>query len=243
MLINGKEPIFVIGYPRSGNNWTARLLGDLLNCPIGRFGAAAPICMEGLDRPGKYQITVLHLHVENLAGCSTFVLDAYRACPSAWDNEKLVIVQRDPRDIAVSAWKFFDYGTLQETLEGMIGEKIAYVSWNEFVTGWNQVTIPCVRTSYEKLAQNTTDELRRIVDGLKIQSDGLDFAGCVKRQSFDERKVELWQNGDSYMYGKALQVKNLRLGKVGDWKNYFTPELLKLYDDHLGKIAKELGYD
>jgi hypothetical protein len=238
MLLNNKEPIFIVGYPRSGNNWIARLLGDLLNSPIGNYKSAVPISLEGLNRPGKYQITVLHMHIQQGTECNTFIVDAYTACPDAWDGEKVVIIQRDPRDIAVSAWKFFDLKTLDESLNRMTEAECAscipWVSWRKFTQEWDECPIPHVKVTYEGLIQNTEEELRRIINELAIQSDNLDFAGCTERQSFDVRKLELAQNGDSYLYGKELQLKNLRLGKVGDWKNYFTKEQREFARQHFG---------
>ena len=62
-LENGKEPIIVAGYPKSGNTWLSWLLGDTFNCSVGGYHGAKRLCTEGEDRLGNYHVMQLHVAI------------------------------------------------------------------------------------------------------------------------------------------------------------------------------------
>ena len=51
------------------------------------------------------------------------------------------------------------------------------------------------------------------------------------------------KNGDSLVYGKSIQLKAMRKGVIGDWKNYFTPKDHDLMVTAFGETMQWLGYD
>ena len=73
-----------------------------------------------------------------------------------------------------------------------------------------------------------------------LAGDGLE--GVVKRQSFATRRKELASSGSKYMYGETIQLKNMRKGIAGDWKNHFNPELEKLAEGYFGETMRRMGY-
>ena len=90
-----KEPIFVIGYPKSGNTWLARLCSDALDSPIVTGN-------DPINQAGKKQ---------NYAG--EFVI--YKAHYSQRDKpnnitqcSKILYIVRDFRDVLISSY-FFNY--------------------------------------------------------------------------------------------------------------------------------------
>lgn len=76
-----KKVIFVAGYPKSGNTWLTRLLGDALDCPTGGSMPqqdAVEIACEGNDRPGHYVIRKGHFVLLNDDGPGQIVPRPHR---------------------------------------------------------------------------------------------------------------------------------------------------------------------
>lgn len=226
--IDKKEDLFVVGYPRSGNTYLSRLLGDLLISPVqARFPREA-IADEGFDRPGKYIIRQEHLDSES-----------YK------DEQPVILIVRDPRDVAVSAWKYWNRSSLQDTLHCM-GKGIFPLrhggGWSSFYSYWIDNRYSDIMIHFEELVDDPESELMWIVDGLGLQI-GNSLKDVVHRQSMDERKKIAALHGDEMPHGKNVQVSTLRKGVSGDWKNHFSRDDQKLAFEYFGDIAKRMGYD
>ncbi len=102
-MLEGRIPIFVIGYPKSGNTWVTRLVGDALKSPTGSgYGKhELELATEGKGRP-----------------CSYFVLKSHhsqRDKPEYITNKsKVIYIYRDFRDVLVSS--FFHHYRIDEKL-------------------------------------------------------------------------------------------------------------------------------
>ena len=247
------KDVLVIGYPRSGNGYTSRLLGDILNSPVTGIGSAHPICEEGLDRPGPYTVRQLHLRPNWTIKSGDAVQNAWTFAPACYGGEKIVLVIRDPRDVAISAMHYWGRPSLQDTLfcmgEGR-GPLAGVGSWPAFMDLWfNQFMhnphfgwICAYAVYYESLLSSPVEVLRGLFDSLKLPEEDGRLAMALERQAFDVRKKELASSGDRYMYGADLQVKNLRKGKAGDWKNHFDRETGQQAQLYFGAWLKYFGY-
>lgn len=95
-VFSNREPIFVIGYPKSGNTWFARLLADALDSPM--VGGKNPIDIADIglnhSHSGGYIIHKLH-HSE-------------RSRPAyIREGSKVFYIVRDVRDVLVSGFFHF----------------------------------------------------------------------------------------------------------------------------------------
>jgi hypothetical protein len=111
--------IYILGYPKSGTTWLSRLLGDVLDSPVGalrpEFNDKA-IATEGQGRKGKYRIC--QGHAVPVAGVDCLLPNLNQFGYEHVTNEKVVIMWRDPRDILVSAAHHWDR-SLDEILDCM----------------------------------------------------------------------------------------------------------------------------
>ena len=90
---SGKEPIFVIGYPKSGNTWLARICADTLDSPIVTGNDSVNRADKKQNYRGKFEIYKLH--------CSK------QSTPDRIiKSSKIFYVVRDFRDILISGYFF-----------------------------------------------------------------------------------------------------------------------------------------
>lgn len=243
-----RRDIWIVAYPRSGNTWLARLLGDLFASPVTGIYSAHPLAEEGLDRPGPFTVRQLHLRPSYDDNHTCLVPNAWTLAVKHWQlGDLLVTILRDPRDIAVSAWKYWDIPSLAEAVKcmgegvhplGMIGP------WQSYVSAWRKAPVQAVTARYETLVRNPLDALKGILIGLHIEvPDDERIWETIDRQAIDARRKEIASApGDKYMYGSTIQLKHLRRGVAGDWKNWFTMKEGKLAEEYFGSLMRQLGY-
>ena len=222
-----KEQIHVVGYPRSGNVWMSRLLGDALDSPVKSGGGKVSIADEGLDRTGNYVIRQRHL----------------KRLPS---EGKIVFVYRDPRDVAVSFAHYWQT-TLQDAID-RIGhgnpKHLKGWSWLRFMQHWYETKYENMTwVSYEQLQKNTVGHLKIIMFILDLKPTK-PLQRVVHRQSFAVRKRLISYLGDDCKtYNAGIQNQSMRAGCSGDWREQFTPEQRKQAHDLWWEWLKLLGYE
>jgi hypothetical protein len=243
------KDVLVIGFPRSGNTWLSRLLGDILDSPVTGWESAHPLAEEGLDRPGSYTVRQLHLRPDLSITFGKAIHNPWTFAPKCYAGERIVRIIRDPRDVAVSAWHYWELESLETAVHAM-GRGLhpfkSVGSWLDFYNSWNgcQGLSNYFATSYEELFEHPEVTLFSIVYFLDLLRGDIEAAidTAIQRQSFAVRKAELSGSGSKYMYGETIQLKNLRKGIAGDWRNHFTPELNDLAWSYFGSIMEVYRY-
>ena len=158
-----------------------------------------------------------------------------------WDREKVKVIHivRDPRDVAVSAMYYWEIPSLEQAITCMGGGEwplAASGNWQDFVTAWKGM-VPVVR--YKDLHANTEGELIRVLGLLGLKAG--DLSEVIHRQSFKAQRESIEKYGENMPYGKVTQLKNLRMGVVGDWKAHFLEEDEEHAERHFGEAARAYG--
>lgn len=112
-----RQVIHTAGWPRSGNNWTVRILSDLLGAPITYYGKDPDVQFAQNIRAG-YAINMTHY-------------DA-KAFHKAHPDDKVVFVMRDPRDIAVSFRHFYHLKSIKAALL-----RLEEMEMEQYVVEWS----------------------------------------------------------------------------------------------------------
>lgn len=237
--------IYVIGYPKSGSTWLARLLGDILDSPVGSVHPPSDskcIATEGERRTGSYHIRQGHSSLT--PGYDIIIPDHLTFAYEYLTDEKIVFVHRDPRDVIVSGAYHLGYTFRDYLLRAAEGSPpmIHGGGMVPFVRTWLHSGLLDVVTSYESLHEDTVSELSYILGELAVHPVH-DLQESVHRQSFDVRKAWTKTHGDSLNYGEQFQSRFLRKGIVGDWRNHFDDDLRTLAQEHFGELIVELDYD
>ena len=232
-----REPennVIVVGYPKSGNTWCSRLLGDALNSPVTGIKDAKPLCEEGLDRPGKYVVRQLHLKPVAIkaGGCEGDdpIPNAYTFCEQNWGGEKIIHIVRNPLDVCVSVKHYWDLSTVDDAFYAMANGTHPLVgvgAWADFVNRWHEAHVPTHLVRYEDMLEDALHELLKMLFFLDPDGtvDSHHLSEVIERQSFDERVEHIKTSGQKYNYGQTVQLKNMRKGEAGDWRRHFTQDL------------------
>ena len=172
-----------------------------------------------------------------------------------------VVVWRDGRDVMVSLYHhcyfkfedrpynhglvdlmrrihpFEDYEAVAENLPAFIEQQFGspmtpLFTWTRFAEVWAGRP-GVVHTSYEALRREAEPELGRIVAELTGEpADPEAIAAAVERHSFERQKAAIGDARRSFV----------RKGSVGDWKNLYTPELSRRFEELAGGALDALGY-
>ena len=221
--------IYVVGYPKSGNTWLSRLIGDITNSPVDG-GSSTALADEGENRPGKFTIVQRHSRLPLSDG-------------------QTIIITRDPRDIIVSVMYYWQMNNIDTVLTRERKPKTPLdpvMGIEKFLELWfeDYKKYVDVYTSYEALKEDTVKELVSILGKLGISANSNNIQRVVRRQSFNKRKKAIKLGGDNDLpYGKTIQLRNMRKGIVGDWKNHFNRSHGKIVHEHLWEWMYRLGYE
>lgn len=224
----------MVGYPRSGNVWISRMLGEALDVRVvGIKGGKDSVAAEGFERKGIGYVKQAHLWPGEKGHLR---VNAQRIA----DGTFLHVV-RDPRDIAVSMAHYWGW-SLDEALDKMIfgPGPLELPPWNEYVESWFECYVPILR--YEDFHAGAEKELDRVLTHLKLKpKNGL--VDVVRDQSFAVKRKKLERNGDKYPFGRVAQLKHMRKGAVGDWKQDFSKDQRQIARDAWIDQLRRLGYN
>lgn len=225
--------ITVCGYPRSGSVWICRLFGEALDVRVVgiKYGKGS-LAAEGFERRNDGYVRQAHLW----PGKNGHL----RVDLSKRKDEIFLHMVRDPRDIAVSAAYFWDW-TIDEALGKMIDGPgpLELPTWNIYVESWFAQHVPTLR--YEDFHENTEYELGRVLKFLKLEPKK-DLAEVVENQSFAIKRAELEKRGNRYPFKRTAQLKHMRNGNVGEWKEALSVDQKRATMNTWRLLLKKLDY-
>lgn len=229
--------IFIAGYPRSGNTWTQSLISGLL------FGIETQFLSDKLA-----QEIVPDVHARKYYkrfGKINFFKT--HDLPQKF-HRKVIYIVRDGRD-AMTSYYFFNKNLGNDfTLDEMVREGVGIVpsKWYYHAMKWieNPHDAEIIYIRYEDLILNPEKELKRICDFAQ-----LDRSLEIIRRTIDGNKFELMKI-KSQQYGGVGHKdwlgekgeKFFRKGKIGDYKNHFTNQLIEFFNNEAKKELTHFNY-
>ena len=259
MAVINKVPIYVIGYPKSGNTWVARILSDLLDSPIETGDDPINQADNNKDFSGNYNIFKGHY-----SRCSR---PEYIS-----NNSKIIYVVRDFRDVLISGfffchndfpeekvlirstgffsylYKIYFYHQLRRMTKKWISHELTVIrnfiyshpknnvgSWSDHVKYWStEPNISVVR--YEDLLNNPHGAIEGILSDIDVAYNCINIDKTIERQSFANRKRDFVKSNDN------INNKFLRKGGSGDWKRFLNSQTIKIIENRHGCVMRSFGY-
>lgn len=242
VLDSQRPPVFMLGSAHKvGSTWLYRILRDVLK----ESGVVAPQIPAHLNEHGVINLNqpdeVIRF-TQELNQVSLFKTHNFAPKAGVFPaNFKWVTVIRHPKDVLVSAAIYLskldsskggrseDQAYMQSSTKDQIITLIEEGSWiGERLLSWyRSKNAYCLR--YENMKKDLEAEFVSLAKFLEIDYNKDVFHKVNELNSVEKQK--------SIIHRKGI---------VGDWKNHFDGELLRIYQNHNNgywtKIESELGY-
>ncbi|KAM9316736.1 sulfotransferase 6B1-like [Gastrophryne carolinensis] len=177
--------------------------------------------LEKLKIRPSPRIIASHLYFQNL--------------PKSFFEKKVktVLILRNPKDAAVSYYKFHNslpalpnYESWDMFFKDYISGNVSYGSYFDFMSSWNSHIDDShvLPVKFEDLKADLHSQLKRIAKFLGLSLAEEQISVVESRTSFTTMKGK---SGDTH---KKLADSFFRKGQVGDWKSLFTEEQSKAID-------------
>lgn len=243
--------VYVAGYPKSGTTWITRLLGDALNCPTGGSMPkedSREIATEGLDRPREHIVRKGHFVLDDIPSSNPVTSPHRLSWKGLTDSKhRVVFVIRDPRDISVSSafhWKIPVSSSLRNMSIGTNSFRFTG-PWNSYISGWLEKIdrFDGQILYYEKMLQNGSSELLKLLRSLDFSFDQKYVEEAFERQSFENRVKDIQEKGQRYNLGQDFNLKFMRKGIIGDWRNHFDRATAFDSEVAFGQLLRYFNYE
>ncbi|KAL9974604.1 hypothetical protein ACROYT_G011660 [Oculina patagonica] len=239
------DDVFVVTYPKSGTTWVQEIVWQIFNegqVKSSHISQKVPF-LEIATNTKFPQLDINTLPSPRILKTHL----PYHTTPKSATEDtkcKYIYVARNPKDVAVSFFKFAE--ALKSVGNGYNGPwefyaklfvegNVTWNFWNDHVLGWwkHKDDSNVLFLKYEDLQKDLPSHVRMIANFLnKPLSDDL-ISRIAEQCTFSGMK----KNPESYAIKGESSL--LRKGVVGDWKNYFTPELNERFEKEV--LAKLKG--
>ncbi|XP_031170789.1 sulfotransferase 1C2 isoform X1 [Sander lucioperca] len=257
--------LLIATYPKAGTTWTQEIVdlllhnGDAEACkraptpirsPFLEIFSPPPIpsgldLLKEMDPP---RIIKTHLPFQLVP-------------PGFWENKcKAIYVARNAKDNLVSYFHFDCMNMTQPDpgpWEGYIlkfmrgeypcspGPEVAWGSWYDHVKGYwmEREKKNILYLFYEDMKENPRREVERIMRYLDLSVSDEVISRIVELTSFKNMKENPMANYSCIpapVFDHSISPF-MRKGEVGDWRNHFTPEQSKMFDEDYEKQMKEVN--
>lgn len=211
-------PIFVTGMIRSGTTLLERLLAA--SPEVASMGEVAAVTRHfraalpnGL--PDLPALRAAYSALQTLLPAAPFTVDKMpaNALYLGWilrtfPNAKLIVMERDLRDVAASAYSAYFNGTPMNFTfrEDWLMQKIAL--YNDQIAGWEARSVPFLRVSYENLARDPQTTLAEVTAYCGLRpldvADLSQATGTIRTASFAQAR------------------RPVNTASIGRWRNFQT---------------------
>ncbi|XP_018573037.1 sulfotransferase 4A1-like [Anoplophora glabripennis] len=268
-----KEDTWLVSFPRTGSTWCQEmiwLIGNNLDFDTAKNTLQhyrAPI-LETYSAIHEYidvfkeKFTDSLDYINNLPS-PRYIKTHLRSCLLPTElhkvKPKIIYVLRNPKDVCISYFHLTKcvYNIdihFESFCELFLNDAVAYGGlFDHYFDFWNrrhESNILVLR--YEEMVADTRGVLKQIADFMGKPLSEEDISALEEFVSFKNMRVNRACNTDPLLeaknrqeYFKKTGIHFIRKGKVGDWKNYMSPEIARRFDEYIEKHTEgtDLSFD
>jgi hypothetical protein len=238
------DDVWIVSYPKSGNTWTRFLIGNLV-------AGGKVVDWSNIER------IVPDIYLNRDPYLKALPRPRYLKSHEGYrpDYRHVVLIVRDPRDVAVSYFHFVRKAkilpvdaNMDDFMTKFLDGKIdPYGNWGENVGSWlgaRRGSDNFLVVRYEDLLANTEAEVVRIAEMLGIATDEQSLHDAVERSRADHmRALEKTQRGEhKFLQSSRSDIPFVRAAKSGQWRTELPPEAVQQIESAWGSVMSELGY-
>jgi hypothetical protein len=263
------DDVILSCYPRSGTTWTQHIMRLLRNGGrddgVNLDDAVPWLEVLGTPKGNMMGLTNTNAPEELPSPRLMKVHVPYHMTPGGQPHTtgiKYIYVARNPKDVCVSFWHFSQTEIKKFTgeessatnmsipwdsffadfLEGKNGASI-YGGWlNHVLEWWKRRDEPNILfLRFEDMRKDPHKAVRTIAEFIGVESLTDELVETVIRNSSFQSMAANPTVNDRKKEGAKFGITFLRKGIVGDWKNHFTAEQSREFDEKIGKTLEENG--
>jgi len=238
------DDVWIVSYPRSGNTWTRFLIANLV-------ARGETVDWTNIER------LVPDIYLNRDPVLRQVPRPRYLKSHEAYrpDYRRVVLIVRDPRDVAVSYFHFLRKSNslptdlpIEQFLPRFVeGQTDSYGSWGENVGSWlgaRQNTPNFTIVRYEDLLTDAETQLRRVADALSLSASPELIRTAIENSQADRlRKLEDSQRGQhKYLKRSRPEIPFVRAAKADQWQTDLPPATADQIVAAWGDTMRELGY-
>ena len=168
----------------------------------------------------------------------------------------VILVVRDPRDIAVSYSKHQAI-KIDEVISNMINSNIvtrtsrdkkgipmAQLTWEQFYRSWLSLEVPKLLLKYEDMLDDPNKTLENILTFFR-NNYSFSFVNeeNLKKNIINTTNFKLLQSAEKkHGFKEATHCNFFRSGEKNQWKKLLKDEQIKKLEKNFGALMKEVGY-
>lgn len=258
-LVARPTDVLVASYPKTGTTWTQEICYLILNnidlekansktleerIP---FIEIPPMGIKGFEKLPDPRVIKTHLPYEDIP--QSFLQN----------KTKIVYIARNPKDTAVSYYHFmkmlgyFAYsGTLEDFVDLFVNDTGSdHVMYHTYVKHaleyWkrrNEGTV--LFLTYEGMQKDFIGGIRKVAQflGKTLTDEQVDqIAAHCSFESMSKNPMTNYSQGGACVRVEGSETCFMRKGKVGDWKNRFTPEMSRKMEEYVAKHLQGTGLE
>ncbi|MBE9167854.1 sulfotransferase domain-containing protein [Pleurocapsales cyanobacterium LEGE 06147] len=240
--------VFLGSYPKSGTTW----LAEIVRCIVKPRSSGKENFVPLFEVADYEQLEALPS-----PRCISTHLPFALLPHNNENNVKYIYIARNPKDVAVSAYHFFEgipiFGfkrsrcTWEEFLENFMKGEVPGGSYFDHSLGWwtHKDDDNVLFLKYEELKKDLQSQVKIIAEFLGFHFSDEEAEYVAERCTFQAMKSN--SNLPIHKLTKFFKTSHLRKGIVGDWKNHFSDEQLeqfqKLYESRLNGTGLNFEFE
>lgn len=238
------DDVVIVSYPKSGSTWLRFMIACLIEssskadggeADFGQMNQHVPEISEKAVEAGvNYDLLpsprVMRTHTAYIKG-----------------PPKVLYLVRDGRDVLVSYYHHYrKYRDFKGTFSDYLQRGVRRVEWSTHVDDWvfkRDLDHNFCLIRYEDMLEDPTRELTKVVafTGLKVTPEQI--AQAVEFSAFDNMRRIEDTKGIPYYEQKNPQMRFIRQGRSGGWKEAFSEADKAYFKEQFGGVLVKCGYE
>jgi hypothetical protein len=238
------DDVVIASYPKSGSTWL-------------RFILAALAVEDAADTPGKVDFAQMHVLVPEIARTAADFGVDFEKLPSPRlmrthtpyfpTAPNVVYLLRDGRDVLVSYYHHFrKFDGFEGEFSDFLRSNKRRTEWAEHVEGWifeNPLSRPFCLIRYEDMLRDPVVEVKKIARFCGLKSTDEQIRRATEQASFDNMRQVEETKGMPYYKPKNAEMRFIRQGKSGGWKDVFSEDDKAFFKQCFGATLIKAGYE
>ncbi|XP_029354267.1 sulfotransferase family 5A, member 1 [Echeneis naucrates] len=237
--------ILIASYPKSGTTWIQEMLSLILNKGDPHLSLTVPNWARAPWLEHYYCASVLEGSSTTPRIVTTHLPHHLLGSALTDSKAKVIYVSRNPKDVLVSFYHFHkmanflpESGTFPEFVNRFLAGTLHFGSWFDHFKGWTSQMTPMhsrLHMTYEEMSLDLHGAIKKVSSFIQCPLVEDEVNNCVQYCSFSQMKDNVMVNyslvPDDIM--DHNRGRFMRKGQMGDWKNMFTEEQNRYFEQVL----------